>query len=360
MKVVKQLEKFEPYKLSRHKAWDYIGDSDLLKLDWNECTIKPPPSVSKALMDLVERGNFNFYPDTNNSDLRGALSDYAAVGEGFLEYYSSSDGAHEYIFRTYASIGQRILIVGPTYDNLRVVAEASGLEIRYHYLDSSNGFSPCVNSLDASIRLNDPDFVYICNPNNPTSTLWGRESLEQLIEAHATRLFIIDEAYFEFNGSTLVSSTKFLENLIISRTFSKAFGLAGLRFGYLISSERRIAEIGLIRNGKSVNSFAQVAVRAALRELDFYQEYIDEVMAAKRQFADKLVVLGFNVYCEGGGNFALVDFGPRKQDIVLSLERHKVFVRDLSHLLGEGFVRITIGTAEQMNRVHEIIRGSSL
>ena len=352
----KYIQSLQPYTLSKHAAWSHIGDPALLKLDWNESTFQPSPRVIGALQNLITNGALNYYPNTNNNLLRQQLAMYCAVDEANLEFYSSSDGAHEYIFRAFGNPGDTILIVGPTYDNLRVVAQASGLHAEFLNLSSDSSFSPDYKRLYKKIKEIKPSFVYLCNPNNPTSTLWSVDFLEELIREFTDTLFLIDEAYFEFDGVSVSKIASDIKNLIVSRTFSKAFGLAGIRFGYLISSLDNISIIGRIRNGKSVNSFAQVAVMAALEDVDYMLKNVAEVREAKREFVKEFEKLCIPTFSGASSNFVLCDFAERASDVVEYLERQKIFVRALPKLESGGFVRITIGSSNDMKRVIAVIK----
>ena len=352
------VDSLEPYKLSQHAAWNYIGDPELLKLDWNESTFKPSPLVTKALYELVQSGTLNYYPDTNNYKLKEKLAKYSATNKENLEFYSSSDGAHEYLFRAFGNPKDNLLIVGPTYDNLRVVAQSAGLVITYLNLLRENSFCPEYKLLETELFKTNPDFVYLCNPNNPTSTLWSTSELERLIYENKNTMFIIDEAYYEFNGRSLAQLASKVKNLIVSRTFSKAFGLAGIRFGYLISCPENIEIIGRIRNGKSVNSFAQAAVMAAIEDEAYMKTNVAEVMKAKKYFEKNLMDLGISTFGGEAGNFILCDFGEGALNIIKSLEQKKIFVRALPKLESGGFIRITIGSIPDMDRVLNIIKTS--
>jgi histidinol-phosphate aminotransferase len=150
------------------------------------------------------------------------------------------------------------------------------------------------------------------------------------------------------------------ENLFISRTFSKAFALANFRAGYLISHPTNIFEVSKIRNSKNIGTFTQVAVIEALRDIDYMELYVQEVLNAKTKFCESLAELHFvNTFFESTANFVLVKFTEKhfKELVISKLEENYIYVRDLQHsILLENCLRFTIGTREQMAMVIRILK----
>ena len=346
----------KPYKLSSHKAWGYKDDKSTLKLDWNESTLPPSPNVIKRLKYILKNDFLNWYPNTNNLELINKISDYTGLDSKYIQYFASSDALHEYIVRAFIEYKDKITIIGPTYDNFRAVAETNGAKIDYYNLDKEFN----LNYVDFSnyLHTKKPKIVYIVNPNNPTGTLHPKSKLTPLIEDHKETLFIVDEAYYEFSKlsvSNLVINNK---NLIITRTFSKAFALASFRIGYVITHERNIKVLNSIRNPKNVSLFAQEAAIAALEDVSYTKKYVKNVLASKSFFENKLSSINWLDSIKGHGNYTFINIknGNLKDDFLKFLQNKKIFIRDYSHVItSENFVRITIGTKKQMNTVLEYI-----
>lgn len=347
-KFVKNLK---PYKISSQKVWD-IDDEDILKLDWNESTIPPSPEVSKRIAEFLNSGHLNWYPNLVNNQLIKSLADYTGLDKNKIQYFGSSDSIHEYLVKAYIEPGDRICIVGPTYDNFRVTAASAGAEVEYFFLDNNfnldfDGFLDQINSMGIKI-------VYICSPNNPTNTVYGKDEIRYLLEKAQNTLFILDEAYVEFSGQPVSNLINEYKNLFITRTFSKAFGLASFRVGYLMSTEDNITFVNRIRNPKNITSFSQIAAIAALSDLDYMREYVKEVNLAKSTFSSKLIELGFKISgYKAGGNYILISAeDEERNELIDFLDRNNIFVRDYSHVAGmENYFRITIGTRVQMEVV---------
>ncbi|MCF8380663.1 MAG: histidinol-phosphate aminotransferase family protein [Bacteroidales bacterium] len=359
--VNKYLRNLAPYKLASHKIWDVPANqrSKILKLDWNEATIAPSPLVQQRLSDLVNQNpNYNLYPSAYNKELHSLFAEYAEVPKENLQYFASSDVLHEYIARVFISVGDPVLILGPTYDNFRLTCEAQGGKV--YYSEFSNGFNLSEEVFEDDIHKTNPSVVYICNPNNPTGNLISLEFIEKLLSNYTETLFLIDEAYFEFTGVTAKELIFKYENLLISRTMSKAFALASFRIGYLLSCSENIITISKVRNPKNFTVFAQEAAIAALSDIQYMRNYVEEVLLSKLQFVDFIKSMNPTLRIfNANGNFLLVRVLELedKKALISHLEANDIFVRDFTHskLLLDCF-RITIGTREQITVVENVIR----
>lgn len=353
------ITKLKPYKLASHKVWELMND-DVLKLDWNEATIQPSPKVKNALINFIEDGHINWYPDTNNVILIKELSSYCDIPYENIQYFGSSDYLHEYIARTFIQDDDKVLIVAPTYDNFRSTMESCGAMVDFFYLDKDFAFN--ANLFINKLNEFKPKIVYICNPNNPTGTIYDNKFIEELISKFQNTLFIIDEAYWEFTGITCKDLVKKYNNILICRTFSKAFALAGFRIGYVISSIEIISLLSKIRNPKNITALSQIAAIAALQDSEYMKEYVKEVNIAKFSFDKELREIGYEVFGIGG-NFSLIKFRDNslKNEFINFLEMNKIFIRDYGHVSSmESCARITIGTTKQMRKVLNIIRGFNI
>lgn len=359
--VNKFLRNLAPYKVASHKIWDVPIEErhKILKLDWNEATIPPTPLVQQHLADYVSKNpDYNLYPSTYNEELHLLFANYAAVPKENIQYFASSDVLHEYIARVFISVGDPVLILGPTYDNFRLTCEAQGGKV--FYSEFSNVFSLSEEVFENDIQKTNPSLVYVCNPNNPTGNLISLEYIERLLENYTETLFLIDEAYFEFSGVTAKDLIFKYENLLISRTMSKAFALASFRIGYLLSCAENILTISKVRNPKNFTTYAQIAAIAALSDLQYMKNYVNEVYLAKLQFINFIKSMDpFLQFYNTNGNFLLIRVLDQKEKkgLITYLETNDIFVRDFTHSrsLLDCF-RITIGTREQMKVVEHVTR----
>jgi histidinol-phosphate aminotransferase len=359
--INKYLRNLAPYKVASHKVWEVSDEKrkTILKLDWNEATMPPSPKVKERLKKLVEKDDVYFlYPSTNNDEILQRLSIYTKLPIDNLQYFASSDSLHEYLVRMYITLGDPILVLGPTYDNFRLTSQAQGAIVHYYNYDSDfrlneEGFVQSIHNLS-------PSLVYICNPNNPSGNLISKQFLKSIVQEFPDIIFLIDEAYFEFSGETMADEVVNLPNLFVSRTFSKAFAIANFRAGYLISDVNNIQQVSKIRNPKNFTTFAQEAVIGVLSDVEYMMAYVQEVNATKDWFERELIKLDVveNVF-DSKANFVLIKFidFDTKMKIFNLLNEDNIFVRNLLHSeLLINTLRVSIGTKPQMERVLETIK----
>ena len=348
----KKIRKIKPYTLSTPEAWNFNNDDEVLKLDWNEATIKPSPKVKKKISRIISSGRLNWYPNINNIELINKIANYNDVKTNQVQYFASSDCLHEYIVRAFIEDSDKVLSISPTYDNFRAVAESNGANVEFYDLDEDF----CLNfeKLDFNIKVIKPKAVYIVNPNNPTGTVHSSDDLYKLITNNQNVLFIVDEAYYEFSKETVSTYISKLNNLLISRTFSKAFALASFRIGYLISNKKNIEIINRIRNPKNISLFAQEAAIAALNDVEYTEKYVKSIDDAKKIFFMFLSSLDWLEPVIGKGNFIFIKIKNLKIKVALikHLKSDKIFVRDYGHIQKtKNYIRITIGLKSQMEKV---------
>ena len=352
------LNTIKPYTVASHKIWavEPAERSQILKLDWNEATIPPSPLVRQRLMALMEEEDvFRLYPSTFNEALMARLAEYSGLPEENIQYFGGSDDLHEYLARAYLKEGDRVLILWPSYDNFRLTAESTGARLFYAELGEDFAF----DETDFRRRMEavKPRLVYICNPNNPTGTLIPRDTIARLLEDYPDSCFVVDEAYGEFAEESAEELVLSRENLLITRTLSKAFGLANLRFGYLLASRANIQAISKIRNPKNINTFTQVAATAALEDAAYMRQYVAMVQEGRRYFIDAINQGPLNAYMkafESQGNFVLIRCRTPEVKTVLNRqwEARNIFVRDVRQSASlEGCLRVTIGKKSQMEQV---------
>lgn len=356
----KYLRNLKPYRLASHKIWSVTPEerNEIFKLDWNEASIPPSPKVRERIMKILDEPCFfNLYPTTYNDELMTLLSDYVGLPKENLQYFGSSDALHEYICKVFISVGDPVMILGPSYDNFRLTCQANGAEVFFTYYNDDFTFSS--EKFEADINKVEPAVVYICNPNNPTGNVHQQHYIENLLNEFPDTLFLLDEAYYEFSGVTCKDLVLKYDNILISRTMSKAFALANFRVGYLIGSKDNVQFVNRIRNPKNLTTFAQEAACGALSDVQYMWAYVDEVNRAKHRFVSNLNKFNkfFTVY-PSNGNFLMLKFPnyDKKKELLDYLAKNNIFVRDTTQSDSvRNCFRITIGTGDQMMHVASII-----
>jgi histidinol-phosphate aminotransferase len=325
---------------------------EILKLDSNEADTRPSPLVYDRIREFLVTGHLNWYPDLEAARLRESLSGYTSRPPGQIRVYNGSDSALESICRTFLERGDHVVISSPTYDNFRVFAEGLGARAEFAFaprlLDSNA--RELVRAVTSATKL-----VYLCNPDNPTGRTYDEETVGRLLEVLRNGILVVDEAYFEFSRITMDGLRDRYPHLVITRTFSKAFGLAALRCGYVLADERCLGLMDRIRNGKDVNALAQVAAVAALEDPGHMEAFVAEVDAAKALLLAELPPMGFEVLSTPANFILLKTADPAA--FARELRTHDVYVRDRSDTpqLGD-FVRVTVGTLEHCRRLLEILK----
>jgi histidinol-phosphate aminotransferase len=280
--------------------------------------------------------------------LKTKLTEYVSLPVDFIEVYNGSDDALKDIITVFVDRDTKVLSYQPSYTQVNTFITTN--TENYMKVNIKDPLGKHEYDFDYC-RIN--DVVYLVNPNNPTGKLLPVEEIEKLVKTYTNTLFIVDEAYYEFakqSCSHLVVSHK---NLIVTRTFSKAFGLASVRLGYCMGHPDTLSHIRKIRNGKAVNTLGQLCGIAALNDLDYLQSRIDEMNDAKKFFIDNLP----NYYnaLDSDANFVLVKT-PDSKKLLEKMKENKILIRDRSAFDNlENCVRITIGSKKQIIRVLDVM-----
>ncbi len=318
-----------------------LGDRSGLRLDFNENTFACSPRVLEAF-GKISRGDLTRYPEREPVEARVAA--HLGLKPQQLLLTNGVDEAIHVLCQTYLDAGTEILLPVPTYTMYEVYA--SGTPARVIAVPTEDRFRfplrALLNAITPATRL-----IAIANPNSPTGHAASRDDLLRLIDAAPHAAVLIDEAYFHFYGETVLDLIGGAPNVIVARTFSKAYGLAGLRLGVLAASEDQMRWLRRAISPYSVNSVALACLTAALDDEDYLRWYVGEVLASRPLFETALRTLGVP-YWPSRANFVLVDIGPKHREFVQAMRARDVLVRDRSADPGcDGCVRITLGTREQ-------------
>lgn len=360
----KVLPRYNPTTSLEKIARSELPPQSILKLDWNEGTIPPPPSVAAAMIAHIQNADgtyLKWYPHLAGGDaLRTELASYCGVGDDNLIITNGSDDALILLCQAFLGQGKAALAPTPTYEHFCVNAVTTGALL--HRVDLADPFATDIDLIAHGIVRHSPSMVYLVSPNNPTGISWSVEQVRALASAFPEVMFLVDEAYHEFGAIdpatgkpvTCAELAVTTRNVVVTRTFSKAFCLASVRCGYVIGHPATLDELRPFYNPKSVNQFAQVAALAALREFDtYYRPYIDQTHVAREQFVRDLRARGIAVRTGGAGNFVCVSVPDgRTGELCRRLEAHGIYVRDLGARF-HGYVRITIGL--DMSRVTDAL-----
>lgn len=341
------VSKLREYRVTSQDVWRLPKVGDIVKADWNESGDEPSPRVKEALRAFLRGIPLRWYPDVEATKLREAIAEYNGCTYDQTQVFSGSDAALEYFCRAFLNPGDEVIIRTPTYDNFRVYVESNGGQVIA--VNNPSPFTLDISAITDAITAK-TKLIYLVNPCNPTGVAYAEKEVKRILDAAPNALVISDEAYFEFYGKTALPLLKNYPNLVISRSFSKAFALAGLRIGYLIANPRTLAIVNKIRVGKNVNSIAQIAAEAALTDQAHLKNYVREVVENREWLVQTLSTMGYTVQTTLA-NFILVKV-ENPTGFASHLKNERIYVRDRSYMPQmEGYVRITVGTKAQAQRI---------
>jgi histidinol-phosphate aminotransferase len=318
------------------------GRTEKLRLDFNENPTGCSPAVRRALAKLTA-ASISAYPEQET--VRRKAARHFGVRPDELLLTNGTDEALGLVVNTFVESGDTVLLAEPTYAMYRFYSELAGARIVAPRYDSAMQF-PWKEIL-AALRAA-PRVFFLPNPNSPTGNLLSRRELRRILNAAKRTMVVIDEAYFEFSGVTALPWIRRHRNLIVTRTFSKTAGLAGLRLGCIFVHRELAAIMRKAQSPYPVNAAALAAAEAAMQDRGFLAQTVRKVRLGRRELERGLARLGVR-YFPTAGNFVLVYFGDRAKKVVAALAREGTLVRDRSSDFGgEGYVRITFGTVAQM------------
>jgi histidinol-phosphate aminotransferase len=321
------------------------GREGKLRLDFNENTVGCSPAVLRAVCRMTTE-QFALYPEYEASLAR--LARHFGVRPAEMLLTNGVDDALRLLVDVFIEPGATVLIPEPTFSMYRFFSQVAGARVEAVRYDDAMRF-PLQATLQALARA--PRLLFLANPNNPTGTLLKQAELTRILDAAPRTLVLVDEAYFEFSGLTVLPWIRKRGNLVVARTFSKAAGLAAIRLGALFAREDLADALRRAFTPYPVSSIALVAAEAALAEPGFLRRYVKEVRASRDKLAEGLERLGARVF-PSGANFVLADFGEGASGMVRRLARRGILVRDRATDFGrDGFVRITAGTVAQTRRL---------
>jgi len=311
MKIRRVFEGFEPYGWetpSREIAAEVgLEVKDVVRLDTNTSPYKPASELG-WLSESATRLPVNEYPDTSYSSLREGLSRYCGKPTDRFVVTNGADEGLDIIGKTLLDPGDEVVVQAPSYAMFRIVAEIAGAKVRY--VESGPGFSLDARSvLDAVGRKT--KMIFLCNPNNPT----GRSVSIQEVKAIARSgvAVAIDEAYYEFSGKSSIDLTDRYENVIVCRTFSKAFSMAGVRVGYLVAKRETVARLNLVRPPNSVSVISLALAERALGDLTEMRATVNKIAGERSRMMKALEGMrGVSPY-PSEANFILFRVSKRSQ-----------------------------------------------
>lgn len=325
-----------------------------LRLDKNESTAGFPASVIRDMLEGVSPEFLAAYPEPHG--LYRKIAKWNGVGVENVLLASGSEMAIRYLFEAFLTPGDQLLILEPSFAMFEVYGKICGAKIVTE--DYDRHFRISVASLLDKIGKR-TKIVAIANPNNPTGTVMRQSDLLRIVRkaAKCGALMLVDEAYFYFYNETMLPHCRELDNLVVSRTFSKACGLAGVRLGYAVASPAIVKEMMKLQPIDHANCFAIKLAEYVIDHEEVIRAHVKEVAEGKAFLVGELRKLGVKVI-DGAANFVLFDAGKKKDEVVERLRQQDILAT--AHLrlpLHASYVRVTVGSVSQMSRFIEVLAG---
>jgi histidinol-phosphate aminotransferase len=308
----------------------------------------PPAAWDAALEAARGERRPNEYFDTGYAELTPLFADYCGVPADHIIVGAGADEILDIVSKTFLDNGDAVVLSVPTYSMYPIVTEQLGATIRMVPLGP--GFEPDVDALLAAAQ--GAKIIWVCNPNSPTANAADPAALERLV-AGAPCVVVVDEAYAEYAGWSAVPLLARYSNLVVVRTMSKAFGMAGMRLGWGVGQPPVISYLNRVRPPNSVSRVTARLGAAALRDLPAMRSNVDAVVREREPMVAALRRLGVRVH-PSVTNFLLTDWGSAAEanDVYEWLEARGMVVRNFAeHRLLPGHLRITVRSAEENGRL---------
>ncbi len=326
-----------------------LGSRAALRLDFNENTLACSPKVREVL-GRISAGDLTRYPE--REPVEAIVAGHLGLSAEKVALTNGVDEAIHVLFEAFLDSGDELLLPVPTYTMYEVYASAT--DARVVSIQAADDLQFPFDRLMAAITSR-TKVIAIANPNSPSGSVATRAQIVELAQRAPQAVVLVDEAYFHFYGETVVDLIDAIPNLVVARTFSKAYGLAGLRLGVLAGPSHLMRWIRRVLSPYSVNSLALACLPPALEDAAYLNWYVGEVLAARTEFAAVLDEQGVRRW-PSFANFILVDIGAQQADFVRLMSARGVLVRDRSNDPGcDGRVRITIGTRQQMKQAASVL-----
>jgi histidinol-phosphate aminotransferase len=306
------------------------------KLNTNESAHPPSPAVARSLAEFWT-GGLRVYPSPRADALRQIAATTYGVTPEMVLAGNGSDDLLTILVRTFVGAGETIAAPTPTYGLYDVLAGLQGAELLTRPYGTDWALPPDLGALGAKL-------VFVSNPNNPSAT-WTPPHEILAIARRRDAIVVVDEAYADFAGETLLGALGEHPNLVVLRTFSKSYALAGARLGLLFADPRIVAEMMKVKDSYNVNALSQVIGAAALEDRAHHRALVDATLTEKAWLEGALAELGFR-WPKSAANFLLVDVGSREiaSSLYSGLKARRILVRYWDRPRLDTSLRITVGT----------------
>jgi histidinol-phosphate aminotransferase len=349
-KCIRQMKAYtpvDPAELLHQKAG--VPVEQTAKLDGNENPYGCSPRVQKALSQFQA---FNRYPDPEQREVRRALSKYTGMKPEYIVAGAGSDDLIDIILRLFIEPGDKVINCPPTFGMYPFSTSIAGGETVKvpRRSDFSLDIDAIKRAADERTRM-----IFIASPNNPSGNKTAEKEIRELLELNI--VVVVDEAYIEFSGNSLIQMVPQYAGLVVLRTFSKWAGIAGLRAGYGICPPNIAAELMKIKQPYNINMAAHVAILESLKDIDYLQGTVKAMVTERDRLFEALGQFKWLKPYPSTANFILCSvLGRGAKEVYLGLQKRGIFIRYFETPELKDCIRISAGTPQDTDRVIAALR----
>ena len=321
---------------------------DWVKLNTNESPLPPSPKVIEAIKAATDE-SLRLYPSPTAAPARQAVAEHFGLDASHVALGNGADELIEMCFRAFAGAGDRVSYATPTYPLLDPLCHVHEVVPSTHPTAEGWTWTPEFVEDPAPLK-------FLVNPNSPTGTHHGRMSVQRVL-ARSRGVVVLDEAYVDFATESQLELVGKHPNLLILRTMSKSYALAGMRIGFAIGDPRLIAALDAVKDSYNLNRLAIVAAIAAIKDQDHHRKIVQHVVSERAWLEDQLREQGFE-HSPSAANFVFVKppLGASAAAVADALRERRVLVRHYDREPIEGWFRITVGARDQHERLLAALR----
>ncbi|MBN2579001.1 MAG: histidinol-phosphate transaminase [Pirellulales bacterium] len=323
-------------------------DGAFIKLNTNENPYPPSPAVAEAIREALPR--LKKYPDPFAGVFRRKAAELWGVGPEWILCGNGSDDILTIVTRTLVGEGQLLRLLYPSYILYRTLAELQGARFEEVHFNADWSLPPRFGAAEGSPRL-----AFLANPNSPSGTVVPPEQVLEIAE-RLTCPLLVDEAYADFAETNCVALIRESEKIMVARSLSKSYALAGLRFGYLIAQPHLIEQFVKVKDSYNCDALSIAAATAALGDQEWHRENRAKILATRRRLLREMQALGF-VTVDSQANFTWNTLpGRAVKPLYEELKRRRILVRYMDYSgWGDG-LRVSVGTEEEVDVFFEELK----
>lgn len=348
------LESYTPETTTKNVAKQYgLSPASIAKLNFNENLYVPRAKIVTMIKEVAEECDLRLYPQEEEEKLREAVTEYLGLPQSCVAIGNSSDEVMDRITRLFLERDDRAVTFAPTFSVFKYCVKYQGAE--YVSVSLRKGFKLDIRAMRA-VFAPETKLLYLCSPNNPTGNQFGLEEVEALIEAFPG-IVMVDEAYGEYANYSAIPLIDKYENLVVLRTFSKAFGLAGLRLGYAVANPTLAKAINKIPAPYAINIVSLTMGRKILENVGIMKEAVIALKTEREKLINALnEIRGVEAF-DSRANFVLFNAEKPYEDVYMNMLKQGLIIKKLGKLLTyENCLRATVGLPEMNIKLLNALR----